>query len=194
MLAMTAVMSAGFTSCNWDDDEVIANPTSVSIDAAGGTQTIQVTSNTNWSVSGNPGWLTVAPTQGSKNGTFSVTANSTSESRSCVLYIQAGDALTPISVNQYKPIIDPLVGTWKHTYGEGYELITFYDNNRGVYSLYDLGEWDANNDSFTYTYSNNIITLRWDKDHDVETMRVESLTSTQLVLDWDDEVCTFYRQ
>ena len=202
-LAVAATMSVGFTSCG-EDDEVVANPTSVSIDAAGGTQTIQVTSNTNWTVSGNPGWLTVAPTQGSQNGTITVTANSTSESRSCVLYIQAGDAQATVSVNQSNPNSNPnpnpnpnpLVGTWKHTFEDGYDLITFYDNNRGTYSQYENGRWDAYNESFTYSYANNMLTLDFDNDDD-HTAKVISLTSTTLeLLGWDhaNEVTIFIKQ
>jgi len=195
-LAVAATMSVGFTSCG--EDEVIANPTSVSFDTAGGTQSISVTSNTGWIVSGAPDWLTVFPTQGTKNGSITLTAKSNSGSaRNCTLYVQAGEATTTISVNQSGQDITPtpIVGTWKYTWSSGWCSFTFNANGRGSYNEYDNGHWDSYNETFSYTYANNIITFYWDGDDDPETIRVVSLTSSALVLyDFDDGNCTFYKQ
>lgn len=98
-------LSLTLTACGSDDnepDEVSVSMPSVNFGESGGSQSIQVMSNTKWTVSGNPGWLTVAPTQGSNNGAFSITANANTEkeSRNCVLYINAGSASAMVSVNQ----------------------------------------------------------------------------------------------
>lgn len=196
-LAVAATMSAGFTSCG-EDDEVVANPTSVSIEATGGTQIISVLSNTEWTVSCNANWLTVSPMQGSKNGTITVTASANNgEARNSTLYIYAGDAQTSVTVNQPSGITPPppLVGTWKYSWGSDWCSFTFNSNGTGAYNEYANGHWDSYNETFTYTYSNNMITLRWDEDYDVETIPVRSLTATELVMNWDDEgFRTFYKQ
>ena len=85
-----------------DPDEVSVSMPSVNFGENGGSQSIMVTSNTKWTVSGNPGWLTVAPMQGTNNGAFTISANANSEkeSRNCILYINAGSASTVVSVSQ----------------------------------------------------------------------------------------------
>ena len=101
---MVGLLSVGFVSCGDDDDpdEVSVSMPSVNFGESGGSQSIQVMSNTKWTVSGNPGWLTVSPMQGSSNGAFSITAtaNTDESSRNCVLYINAGSASATVSVNQ----------------------------------------------------------------------------------------------
>lgn len=103
-MLMVATLSVGLTSCEDDDDpdNVSVSMPSVNFGESGGSQSIQVTSNTKWTVSGNPGWLTVSPIQGSNNGAFSLTAaaNTDKNSRNCVLYINAGSASATVTVNQ----------------------------------------------------------------------------------------------
>ena len=103
-IMMVGLLSVGFVSCSpdTDPDTVSVSMPSVNFSESGGSQSIQVMSNTKWTVSGNPGWLTVSPMQGSSNGAFSLTAtaNTDKDSRSCVLYINAGSASATISVNQ----------------------------------------------------------------------------------------------
>lgn len=85
-----------------DPDSVSVSMPSVNFGESGGSQSIQVMSNTKWTVSGNPGWLTVAPMQGSNNGAITIIASENTEksSRNCVLFINAGDASATVSVNQ----------------------------------------------------------------------------------------------
>lgn len=104
---MVTMLSIVSTSCGGDDsssepDRVSVSLPSVNFGESGGSQSIQVTSNTKWTVSGNPGWLTVTPMQGSNNGAFSLTAttNPDKSSRNCILYISAGDASAMVSVTQ----------------------------------------------------------------------------------------------
>lgn len=98
------MLSVCFTSCgpDEDEDEVSVSMPSVNFGENGGSQVIQVMSNTKWTVSGNPGWVTISPNQGSKNGSFSINVdkNSDKDSRNCVIYINAGDASAVVSVNQ----------------------------------------------------------------------------------------------
>jgi cation diffusion facilitator CzcD-associated flavoprotein CzcO len=86
--------------------------------------------------------------------------------------------------------------TWKATFGSNsWMSFTFNANGTGAYNEYDNGHWDSYNETFTYTYANNVITIRWDEENDVETIPVRSLTSTELVMNWDNEgYRTFYKQ
>lgn len=104
-MAVFVGLSLTLTACGSDDDDaenVSVSMSSVNFGDSGGSQNIQVTSNTQWYVSGNPGWLTVSPMQGSNNGSFLITANPNTEKlgRNCNLYIKAGNASTSVYVNQ----------------------------------------------------------------------------------------------
>ena len=119
-IVMAATLSIGLSSCKKDDpdpDMVSVSLPSVNFQESGGTQSVPITSNTNWTVSGNPSWLTVAPISGSGNGSVMLTAQANTESsRSCVLYVQAGTASAVISVTQENngPILEGnYVGTLK---------------------------------------------------------------------------------
>ncbi|MDR2009792.1 MAG: T9SS type A sorting domain-containing protein, partial [Bacteroidales bacterium] len=66
--------------------------------AAGGGKTINVTSNVNWTVSESCNWITVSPSSGSNNGTFTVTASAnTGTSRTCVITV-SGAGVTPQTI------------------------------------------------------------------------------------------------
>lgn len=88
-----------------------------------------------------------------------------------------------------------LVGTWKYTFGSGYVLLTFSKNGTGLYQEYDHGRWEEEGESFTWTYSGNILIFT-DGYYDTETATVVNLSATKLVLDgWPDKGnCTFYKQ
>lgn len=105
-------MLSFFTACGDDKEEpntVSVNVPSVIFSDSGGSQSIQVTSNTNWTVSGAPSWLNVSPMQGANNGSFSVSANANTEqsSRNCTLFINAGTASAVVVVNQSPKPVSP---------------------------------------------------------------------------------------
>ncbi|MBQ6965717.1 MAG: BACON domain-containing protein [Bacteroidaceae bacterium] len=102
MLMLGAVLSLSSCGDDSDPDEVSVSMPSVNFSENGGSQVVQITSNTGWTVSGAQSWLTVAPVSGSKNGSISLmaSANTESSSRSCVLYVNAGSASAVITVTQ----------------------------------------------------------------------------------------------
>ncbi|MBP5386105.1 MAG: BACON domain-containing protein [Prevotella sp.] len=74
-----AVIAAVFTSCSDDNDptyldEIRVSQSYVSLKTSGGTTSIDVIANGNWTVSEIPEWLTVSPTSGSGNGTITFSA------------------------------------------------------------------------------------------------------------------------
>lgn len=104
---MASVVSVSLSSCG-EEDEVHVSQNSVSFTESGGTQSVTVTSNTDWSVAGTTTWCTVAPASGSEEGiiTITATANSESSTRSATLVVIAGKASQTITVTQEaKPVI-----------------------------------------------------------------------------------------
>ena len=101
-IVMAAMLSVQLTSCGDDKDSVSVSSPSVNISENGGSQSVSITSNTSWSISGMPSWLTVSPMQGSQNGVISISAsqNTTNASRSCSLLVSAGTASAMITVEQ----------------------------------------------------------------------------------------------
>ena len=103
-ILMATTMSVGLSSCSSDDedDEVQVAITQVTMDKNGGTQVVPVTSNTKWTAMSSASWLTVAPMQGSNNGSIMLTAqaNTEGQSRSTVVSITAGNASAMIMVSQ----------------------------------------------------------------------------------------------
>lgn len=92
---------------------ISVNTNSVEFDSNGGSQTITVTSNMGWNISGNQGWLSVDPsssgspsssTSGSKTIVLTATENTSNEPRNCTLNIITtdGKATAKIVVSQKK--------------------------------------------------------------------------------------------
>ena len=74
-----AAIAAIFTSCSDDNDptyldEIRVSQSYVSLNTNGGSTSIDVVANGNWTVSDIPEWLTVSPTSGSGNGTITFSA------------------------------------------------------------------------------------------------------------------------
>lgn len=81
-----------------------------------------------------------------------------------------------------------IIGTWRCDYSDGYELLTFNSNGKGTYSEYYyegkkeiLDEIEA----FDYIFNESTMTLRILAGDEVEIWKVESLTSTQMIIDGD---------
>jgi len=87
-----------------EPSSISLSTSSLSFNATGGTQSVTVTSNVSWSVSkGSASWLTVSPTSGSNNGSFSVTAtaNTGSSVRTAIVTVSGtGTSSQEISVTQ----------------------------------------------------------------------------------------------
>ena len=108
-MMMVSLLSVSFVSCGGGDDpadEVTASPNSIIFEKSGGSRQVQITSNTSWTISGAPSWLTVSPMSGKGNATISISASSSCESRNAFLSIQAGKASTGISITQGSPDVD----------------------------------------------------------------------------------------
>lgn len=102
--SLVAVVAAMFTSCSDDEkptylDGLQVSQSYVSLNVAGGTTSIDVTANSDWTVSGAPEWLTVSPASGSGNGTISFSAGA-GEGRTAQLLLTSGDLTQRINIIQ----------------------------------------------------------------------------------------------
>ena len=78
-------------------------------------------------------------------------------------------------------IVESLVGTWKWSDDEGYQLITFKSNGKG--SAKNVDKDGVYEESFSYSYnaSKKVLKINWDDDDTAE-WTVTSLTSKKLVV------------
>ena len=78
-------------------------------------------------------------------------------------------------------IVESIVGTWKWSDSQGYQLITFKSKGKGT--MKEVDEDGVYEESFSYTYnaSKKDLKINWDDDDPVE-WTVTSLTSKKLVV------------
>lgn len=178
-LLLVAFLSFGFVSCGGDDDD--APVTELSVDVAqlnlsadGQSQTFRITSNSDWTITGNPSWLTVNPSTGSKNKNIVVAAseNTQTTERTCELQITTDDGQISevIFVRQLARDKNPseatpqekILGTWK--------FYLYYNNNENpsdgrTYTFFDGGVyvyWSQQRQCYydgTYSVSEETISM-----------------------------------
>ena len=97
---LMAFVSVFLISCSSDDDEekqsmLTLDVTNLTFTATGQSQSMRITSNTHWTISGCPSWLSVNPTRGDNTRDVIVTANenTSTDSRTCQLIISTDDGL-----------------------------------------------------------------------------------------------------
>jgi pectate lyase len=83
-------------------NNLTVSPTSLSFAAVAGSSPVSVTANVGWTVSDDQSWLSTAPTTGSNNGSFSVSAsaNSSSLARSGTVTVSGGGITRTVAVTQ----------------------------------------------------------------------------------------------
>ena len=79
-----------------------ASPSNINIDASGSQQSLSITANCDWSITGAAEWLTVSSLHGNNNATItlSATQNTSADSRSCTLTLQGGNLRRTVTVTQ----------------------------------------------------------------------------------------------
>jgi len=128
--SVIALGALTLSSCSKDKDEPTPEPTtppaqnsyltvstaSVSFESNGGTQTLQISSNTNWTIKNSDTWVTVSPASGFGNASIALTASgNTSSQRSCQLTIITNDniASQAVQITQTpSPLADQVSGTY----------------------------------------------------------------------------------
>lgn len=88
------------------------NPTNMTFESAGGSNSFSIDSNISWTVSSNDSWCTVNPSSGSGNGnvTVNVAANPDPAVRKTRITVSGGPISRTITITQDAYIEDPSIG------------------------------------------------------------------------------------
>jgi len=134
---MVGLMSVTFVACGGSDDDpdpsmLNVDKTSLSFDAEGSQQVFDITSNTNWSISGAASWCHLSTTSGTNNQSVIVTVdrNPDSMSRNCVLSIRTSDGVASKAVTISQSVnSNPIASTkWE-------SVSSYSDGSRWIVSL-----------------------------------------------------------
>ena len=158
--SLVAVVAAVFTSCSDGKDAtylegIRVSQSYVALNTAGGSASIDVTTNGSWTVTEVPNWLTVSPASGTGNGTITFSADA-AEGRSGSVKLNCGDETQIINIIQGVVTISPatcaevLAGPDSKTYqvtGTVTSIVnTTYGNwylNDGTGEVYIYGTLDS---------------------------------------------------
>ena len=158
--SLVAVVAAVFTSCSDGKDAtylegIRVSQSYVALNTAGGSASIDVTTNGSWTVTEVPNWLTVSPASGTGNGTITFSADA-GEGRSGSVKLNCGDETQIINIIQGVVTISPatcaevLAGPDSKTYqvtGTVTSIVnTTYGNwylNDGTGEVYIYGTLDS---------------------------------------------------
>lgn len=77
-----------------------ASPTALSFQQSGGTRTVAVTSNVNWTATSSASWLTISPNSGTESSSMVVTAtaNNTNSARSATITLTGSNGVSPRTI------------------------------------------------------------------------------------------------
>ena len=160
---LCALMTLFFFGCGDDDDKpayrLIVSDYSLGFESNGGSQSFEVTSNVDWTVTVDETWCTVSPSIGYENGTVNVnvTANNGALSRWAFVTVSNTEYELSEEIFIYqegKPQgldVSLLPGVWKSVTSENEDgTVTQYNANwHIVFTLNSNGtfEWDLDNPS-----------------------------------------------
>ena len=88
------------------------NPTSLSFETEGGSQSITITSNSSWTVTSAGSWCTLSATSGNGNGNVTITASANTDVslRTTTITIKSGDIKQEVSITQAAGTVAPNEG------------------------------------------------------------------------------------
>ncbi len=179
------------TSCK--KDEVLnLSEQSKNVEAEAGNFSINVTSNTDWSVSTDANWCTLSTTSGTEDGVVTVNyeENTSDASRSSSIKFTTTEGLEKVfTLTQNKPK-NPLLGTWKCTGSDYWDDFEFKNDATGHYRYMDTESGQLLDDSdFTYEYTDNSIII--DFGGGSSTFSYSISNGTELSLTWPDDIGTY---
>lgn len=88
-----------------------------------------------------------------------------------------------------------IIGTWKYTFDSpsDYCLITFNLDGTGKSIEFDNGKLDGD-ETFKYSYSNNVLTVFWDEDGYKDVIDIKWQGKNKFITSWFDQVDIWIRQ
>lgn len=144
-LSLFLLLSICLVSCNKDDEPTLNVSESVfQIGSAGGVKSINLTSNIDWSITGNPEWCKINTSQGHGNAVleFEISSNEGVETRDAKLLIIAKKIQKEITIQQLPREATrlELSTTILHFINQDCERSLDIDTD-GVWAISDLPEW-----------------------------------------------------
>ncbi|MFC2104885.1 BACON domain-containing protein, partial [Bacteroidota bacterium] len=117
------------------------SPTSLSYLTAGGTKTVTITSNTDWTITDNRSWVSTSKTSGSNNSSFTVTLtnNSTGATRTGTVTLTGGGLTRTVSVSQSGDFTT--VSPTSLSYGAPSSSKTITVSSNGSWSATSIPSW-----------------------------------------------------
>jgi hypothetical protein len=142
-------------------------PVERNVSHTSGSTTFSVTSNTEWSVSDNAGWLSVSPASGSGNGTITATYtdNPVTSQRSGIITVTGGGITRTVTVTQSAQPFVLEVSPSERNVGNTAGSTTFSVTSNTEWSVSDNAGWlrvssetSSGNGTITVTYMYNPVT------------------------------------
>ena len=165
LLAVCLAVLFGVAACKDDDkaSTLTLSTNKVGFDAKGGTQTVNVTSNTDWVISTGSGWYNVAPSGASGNGTITITveANTASAERTANVIVTSllADINEEIIITQEAGKEEDVTTPKKLV-----ETISYDDDELGIKFEYDTEGRIIKQTRYEYSEPYKTVTYSYDTD------------------------------
>ncbi len=145
---------------------IVVNPSSVSMDYAGGTATLALASSKPWTLNSAPDWVSVTPTSGNASGqisaVFSINPNQTSREGTLVFSTDTGSASVEVTQSgapdSYYLLVDPMSVSFNSSGGSQ----TISVNSNADWTVLEESDWlsvspasGSGDGSFVMTVTNN---------------------------------------
>jgi hypothetical protein len=123
------------------------SPSTITFQQSGGTQSVDVTTNVNWTATSSASWLTISPTSGTESGTIiiSAAANNSSSSRTATITISGGSGVSSQTI------------TISQAASSGIQP-DMYEPNNTASTAYNLGTVSSNSANYTVNANFHITT------------------------------------
>jgi uncharacterized membrane protein YeiH len=146
-------------------DELTVSPSNRNVSISSGSTTFDVSSNVSWIVAESVGWLSVTPTSGSNNGSFTVNydANGTGSVRTGTITLSGGGITRNVTVAQADTVINELTIFPTNRIVSNSSANTSFDVSSNVsWTVSESVSWisvaptsGSNNQSLTVSYDSN---------------------------------------
>lgn len=152
-LCLAVVVLPFLVSCEKEDPSITFDMTSLEVMASGGSQTVSLTTNYDWTATASDPWIQVSPASGSK-GTTSLTirvdASDKSTSRKGSVNVTCRDLVRGVNINQMPSLSQTLI--IKHTKAS-FQVPSFTGSSYSGLVKWGDGLEEKYSSTLTHTYT-----------------------------------------
>lgn len=87
-----------------------------------------------------------------------------------------------------------IIGTWRDSYNGEWDEFTFKSDGTFIWTFYEKGETDSESGTYTYNHPTLTLTYNYEGEEDYEVLIIKSISSSQIVIDMEEELCTYKKQ